>query len=870
MSENERKVKKKNETNPKRQSSGRSNKALTNGQKKAIGIIALVFLCIIFVLSIYTPAGSVGIGLGIRNLCKGLLGVAAYTLPVACIGVLIHMLAHKDKENRYVFHYISAFLLVIFLASLMHIVMHDAVMQHHVQAGAGVPNGTIPQGKISVTDCFRAGIAGVGGGFLGGGFALLLLLMFHPVLATIVLCALIAVTLVVLTKFRLSRLLFGKLYRWLKNCWDEEMEIRRAEKEEKKRKKEEESQEKESTDAEIALPEKKKRHRKDESSSIEQEAPELLTEVDRNKRRPKKNKDVYDPFTDEDLLDDAPPEKTEILPTEESTNEDIIIPGTEEVIFDDKPIPVIYGVQIDMEGVRHTDIAGDDEDDRPKIDKDAADIDPDVESEEEEEIEKPYEYPTTDIMSPVARDENEQKPEELRAQAQVLTKTLESFGVQTRVLEIRQGPTVTRFELAPQAGVRVSRITGLADDIALSLAATAVRIEAPIPGKAAVGIEIPNPKISVVHLREVLESKAFVESTSKLTFAVGKDITGTCIVGDVAKMPHLLIAGQTGSGKSVCLNGLIASIIFKASPNEVKMIMIDPKVVELGVYNGIPHLMIPVVTDPKKAANALSWAVGEMQNRYKMFENWHVRNIQGYNELAAKEGFKPMEQIVIIIDELADLMMVASKEVEDSICRLAQLARAAGMHLIVATQRPSVNVITGVIKANIPSRIAFSVASFVDSRTILDCGGAEKLLGRGDMLYYPSGAGKPIRLQGAYVSDQDIESIVSFVKTGQTPRYDEDIIEKIETIVPTSGEEDAGDADELLSKAIELVVEAGQASTSYLQRRLKVGYSRAGRIMDQMEERGIIGPPEGAKPRAVLISRQEMYDMMINIDEDEE
>lgn len=449
-----------------------------------------------------------------------------------------------------------------------------------------------------------------------------------------------------------------------------------------------------------------------------------------------------------------------------------------------------------------------------------------------------------------------------------LEDTLRSFGVETRVLGYRHGPTVTQYEVQPAVGVKISRITALADDIALNLATAGVRIEAPIPNKSAVGIEVPNRTVNTVHIREILESADFVDSPSRLTIALGNDIAGNCKVGDIAKMPHLLIAGATGSGKSVCINSIIISLLYKASPKDVRFLMVDPKVVELGIYNGVPHLLVPVVTDPRKAAGALGWAVSEMQNRYKLFAESNVRDIRGYNALAERtEGLEPMPQVVIIIDELSDLMMVASKDVEDAICRLAQMARAAGMHLVIATQRPSVDVITGVIKANIPSRIAFAVSSQVDSRTILDGGGAEKLLGRGDMLYLPAGASKPMRIQGCFVSDAEVEQVVAFVKQNAAPDYDEDVIDEIEkqSAKENTAEEPAqDDADSMLPQAIECVVELGQASTSLLQRRLKLGYARAARIVDEMEARGVVGPQDGSKPRQVLLSRQEWIQMQMS------
>lgn len=489
---------------------------------------------------------------------------------------------------------------------------------------------------------------------------------------------------------------------------------------------------------------------------------------------------------------------------------------------------------------------------------------------------RPYRKPPFSLLR-VGKGPAAANGEELKANAQLLVDTLASFGVQTRVVDISRGPAVTRYELQPSAGVKISRITGLADDIALNLAAAGVRIEAPIPNKAAVGIEVPNKTVSAVTLREIVDSEQFLSAKSKLTVALGRDIAGNLTLADIGKMPHLLIAGSTGSGKSVCINSIIMSLIFQATPEEVRFLMIDPKVVELGVYNGIPHLLVPVVTDPKKAAGALSWAVGEMLKRYKLFADNSVRDLKGYNALAQRtEGMESMSQVVIIIDELADLMMAAPNEIEDYICRLAQMARAAGMHLIIATQRPSVDVITGVIKANIPSRIAFAVSSQIDSRTILDMGGAEKLLGRGDMLFNPIGSSKPIRVQGCFVTDEEIEAVISFVKNDAIADYDQQIVQQIDSHVvagkgakssagasSASDGDDTSGGDEMLMAAIECVVESGSASTSLLQRRLKLGYARAARIVDEMESRGIVGPFEGSKPRQVLLSPERLAELKL-------
>lgn len=478
-----------------------------------------------------------------------------------------------------------------------------------------------------------------------------------------------------------------------------------------------------------------------------------------------------------------------------------------------------------------------------------------------------YEFPPVELMKQGEAKTLKGGKKALADTATKLQKTLYSFGVSAKVENVSVGPAITRYELKPAEGVRVSKIAKLSDDIALNLAAESIRIEAPIPGKQAVGIEIPNKEKEMVHLRDIIESNEFEDSQSKLSFALGKDVGGENVVTDIAKMPHVLIAGSTGAGKSVCINTLITSIIYKAKPSEVKLVMVDPKVVELSVYNGIPHLLIPVVTDPRKAAGALAWAVQEMVNRYSLFAEKGVRDIKGYNDALENEELEgKLPQIVIIIDELADLMMVAAKEVEDAICRLAQMARAAGMHLVIATQRPSVDVITGIIKANIPSRIAFAVSSQIDSRTILDSAGAEKLLGKGDMLFYPIGSSKPTRVQGAFVSDKEVEKIVDFLKSnGGEATYNEDILEEIEKAnksdkeVAEMAEED--DTDPFLEEAIKTVVEVGQASTSFIQRRFKVGYARAGRIIDQMEARGIISGYEGSKPRQVLITMERLQEL---------
>lgn len=476
-----------------------------------------------------------------------------------------------------------------------------------------------------------------------------------------------------------------------------------------------------------------------------------------------------------------------------------------------------------------------------------------------------YKLPPLNLLLP-PEPENKVDTRQLRFMATHLEDTLSSFNVDAKVINVTQGPAITRYEIQPNVGVKVSKIVSLADDIALNLRAKSIRIEAPIPGKAAVGIEVENGSIHMVRVSELIASRAFKSAKSKIAFGVGKDISGNPIVSDIKSMPHLLIAGSTGSGKSVCINSMIASILYKAKPDEVKLILVDPKVVELGNYNGIPHLLIPVVTEPAKAAAALNWAVVEMNERYNKFAKSGVRDLESYNYKMVHQGNKDekLPQIVIIVDELADLMMAAPSQVEESICRLAQKARAAGMHIVVATQRPSVDVITGLIKANIPSRIAFAVSSQFDSRTILDMSGAEKLVGNGDMLYNPMGIKKPKRVQGCFISDQEVNNIIEYVKSQvEDVEYSGDVIKTIENENLSSKQSKGDDDDELMSEAIECVINAGQASVSMLQRRFRIGYNRAARIVDTMEERGIVGPQDGSKPRQVLITEEEFQQMSI-------
>lgn len=812
----------------------KSEKAtLSVSTKREIAFIALFFASVLLVLAIYTTdltasdsASNIGgfisgsslighLGVIIKWLFAGLLGPVAYAVPVLCLASGIYMAKTVKSEKPKAFIYISGLVFTFCLSALFY------VFQYYPE-----------DANFSLKDFWEYGTLSYGGGVIGALFGYPLVALSKTTGAAVIIISLMLISFIAMTDFALTKYI-ASLVRHAKQNGQKAAE-------------------------------------KDLQSEASEHEADNIPEPNAAKRR--SGKDRYTAAAEEIVPKEPTPFSPESLAhavsalpytgdgvNGSSDNAEIKIFGNERKKYSEKNAsPCITEAAEEL----------------MKAEAEASSPDTKMKRAGEEAVDIkcensliPYIFPKTTLLNNSAPGAQTSDPAALRELSAKLVSTLKTFNIDVKVLEISKGPAITRFELQPTAGVRVSKITSLADDIALSLAATSVRIEAPIPGKAAIGIEVPNSSIATVTVRDVLESKEFKESKSPLSCALGRDIAGKCIVGDIAKMPHVLIAGATGSGKSVCINSLVASILYKASPNDVKLIMIDPKVVELSVYNGIPHLLIPVVTDPKKAAGSLNWAVQEMTSRYRMFAENAVRNLKGYNELMDKKGMARLPQIVIIIDELADLMMVASKDVESYICRLAQLARAAGMHLVIATQRPSVNVITGVIKANIPSRIAFAVSSNTDSRTILDAGGAEKLLGKGDMLYYPMGASKPIRVQGAFISDDEVEKLVEFVKRESEAVYDEDVLE----IVEKSGSDDDGtdseensamDADPLLSKAIEIVVDSGQASVSLVQRRLSVGYSRAGRLVDQMEARGIIGPHEGSKPRRVLVTKAEYLSML--------
>lgn len=798
------------------------------------GILLGVFL--------YVPSGF--LGEWIKALFLGLLGMPAYVLPVYLIVNGIHHGINKKYQEN-VKNYVLVLVGIVILSGIFHLFSLLPKMNPFTFSG--------------LSDYFLYGCEGYGGGVLGGILTDILRSMVGAIATGVILFTVLIIFIMVITKWSPIKALLRAIVR-----------IARKAKETGKEIKEEAVLVPEQTQVNEQIPARSRR-------KIPNFSDEDVTRTAENESKEKMStRDVPEkPYEDEGYL----PESLRGIGYDMSVDIDNI----DEILENAVPTPAVRETK--RERIRPENLPQEDatEDYQPSanIDSDVAEVNEeivypeklegmiDVSAEIEGEIyEKiPYTYPDYDLLDDVSgATDSVNSRNELKETAQKLIATLKSFNVDAKLLNVSKGPTVTRYELKLGEGVKVSKIIGLAEDISLRLAATNVRI-APVPNKEAVGVEIPNKSIDTVHIREVIDSDEFREFKSKLAFALGKDITGRNVVFDIAKMPHVLIAGATGSGKSVCINTLITSLIYKSDPNEVKLLMVDPKVVELGIYNGIPHLLIPVVTDPRRASGALYWAVQEMVRRYNMFAECDVRNMDGYNEMLRESGNEnTLPHIVIIIDELADLMMVAPNEVEDSICRLAQMARAAGMHLVIATQRPSVDVITGLIKANIPSRIAFSVSSSIDSRTILDTGGAEKLLGRGDMLFAPMGASKPTRLQGAFISDKEVERVVEFIKNGSKARYDEDIMEKIENGKPVNVNEpngDAGDNDELLPRAIEIAVDSGKISASYLQRRLKVGFSRAARMIDQMEERGWIGPPEGSKPREVLISKEDYMEMSL-------
>lgn len=732
----------------------------------------------------------------LHNVYVGLFGIlAACIFPVLTITVIIISSVKEMSRGKLISMGIESIIMVFLISAFIHIVQ----------------NQTGDDFAIAVKDAFSAASADFNGGFFGALFGWILLTLGKAP-AVIVNLVLIFVDFMLLTRITVVQFFKGaakpatETYKRVAPVINEKIEQRRLNKGNvdvpldltppSKEKKE-------------SISDKEKQPLKKEKPAVEEavDIPRtIIDEINAANERNKKEREQKKEKTIDDIVKDVSEEKPKKPVEEFKVSEEQMKSGVEDYIM--PPVSLL------KEG-KHAE--------------------------------------TKDISG------------ELKNNAERLIETLSSFHVDASITDISRGPTVTRYELKPAAGIRISKITNLSDDIALNLAATHVRIEAPIPGKAAVGIEVPNTVKNSVSMRELIDTPEFYEQRSKLSAGLGKDIGGKCVYCDVSKMPHLLIAGTTGSGKSVCMNSIIVSILYRAKPDEVKFLMIDPKQVEFSKYIGIPHLLVPVVTDPRKAAGALGWAVSEMLQRYNKFSETGVRDIEGYNKYVAKhEDMEPMPKICIFIDELADLMMAAPKEVEDSICRLAQMARAAGMHLVIATQRPSVDVITGLIKANISSRIALTVSSQIDSRTILDTGGAEKLLGQGDMLYNPIGASKPLRVQGCFISDEEVEELCNFIKNQGETEYDEEIQKEIEAKAVTDKKasavsDDGTDEniyDQLFEKAAEIVIETGQASTSFLQRKLSVGYARGAKIIDQLQEYGVIGAPEGSKPRQVLMTKQ--------------
>ena len=797
----------------------RGRRAKKNKIDVNVAVVFMFLISILLAILIYTKSGYIGEHLS--PILGGIMGAIKYIIPIGTFLIAIYMTT-EDKDYL-ISKLIQYAIFLVCVATMLSVFQFS--------------NGNIninSEFSVAVERGYELGELNNGGGAIGTAVASILIGLLGEI-GTVILCiGIAAILLVFMFGIKPAEIIadFIEGRRESKEDRRLEREEAREERRNNKRKDIEEDEKKETKK------ERRLREREEQRREAEQLAEQLTINLnDEQEEENRKNKKVkkYD-HKDDNLIPFNIVGKNKETVVESKTNPDVLEANLFKEEQETKEEKIKQVLQLE-----HTLTVEDEH----------------------------YEFPPIQLLAEGDKKGVKGGKKAVADTATKLQKTLYSFGVSAKVENVSVGPAITRYELKPAEGVRVSKIANLADDIALNLAAETIRIEAPIPGKQAVGIEVPNKENEIVPLRDIIDCDSFKEHKSKLAFALGKDVAGNEVVTDIAKMPHVLIAGATGSGKSVCINTLIASIIYKAKPSEVKLVMVDPKVVELSVYNGIPHLLIPVVTDPKKAAGALAWAVQEMVNRYSLFASKNVRDIKGYNAALEVEGEEhKLPQIVIIIDELSDLMMVSPKDVEDSICRLAQMARAAGMHLVIATQRPSVDVITGIIKANIPSRIAFSVSSQVDSRTILDMAGAEKLLGKGDMLFYPAGAPKPTRIQGAFISDKEVEKIVDFVKNNGEATYNDEILQQIENANSTEKEidaqEDDDDTDPLLPEAIEVVVETGQASTSFIQRRFKVGYARAGRIIDQMEERGIISGFQGSKPREVLMSKERWEELKMS------
>ena len=821
----------------------RKSKKTNHSQDLNLNIIGTIIFSILLAVLLYTNSGTVGQTL--NEVLGGLMGILRYVLPIGTFAIAIKM-ACKNEDDYVTQKLVQYAVMLICIAIIMSV--------YEISAGNIETTGDISQ---NLKKAYVLGAANQGGGAIGTLAAIFLVKMLGNLGAVVLSVGISLMLFAFVCGIDISEFISQRVEEHIER--KEEKKIERAER--KKRREEQLANQRKEMMAERKQKQKEEKEYKMHNKEIaaiqdvqnQQIEPEQI-KINLNGRVVEEEKETERKGLKGLLKKSKGANKESVAKTASSI---MVDEETGEILEESQPVQANLFVQKEEEKQDKT--------------KQVLQLEHTISVEEDN-----YVYPPIDILSKMEKASLKGGTKSLTDTAARLQKTLYSFGVSAKVENVTVGPAITRYELKPAEGVRVSKIANLADDIALNLAAETIRIEAPIPGKQAVGIEVPNKQKEMVGLREVIESEAFKNNDSKLSVALGKDVAGSAVIANIAKMPHVLIAGSTGSGKSVCINTIITSIIYNSKPSEVKLVMVDPKVVELSVYNGIPHLLIPVVTDPKKAAGALAWAVQEMDNRYNLFAEKGVRDLVGYNKAAEHEKTGKLPQIVIIIDELADLMMVAAKEVEESICRLAQKARAAGMHLVIATQRPSVDVITGLIKANVPSRIAFAVSSQVDSRTILDQVGAEKLLGKGDMLYFPSGASKPTRVQGAFVSDEEVEQIVNFVKSNGTAVYSEDILdtienggkdEQIKNLAADQAAED--DTDPFLQDAIDTVVETGQASTSFIQRKFKVGYARAGKIIDQMEERGVISGYQGSKPREVLWTLEKLAEMKMgsNVEE---
>jgi len=833
--------------------------------RREIWSIIIIAVSILALVSVAAPDSVGFVGRVINTTLFGLFGMGAFIIPVVVIVVNIYAIVSKSSQLK-TYQVISGITILVMFLSLLHLFTHDASVTYANLIDYIVLN-------------FTAGTA-LNGGLIGALFGNLLFAILGPTGSYIVVISVMLVLIVFLT----GRSFFGGVrsaYRGVKGSIEdmrheddkyedydeyiEEPEDERAPIRDRKKPKYKKVVDfvmtggrKKDKNERILLFQDEFEKKKGSALDIEFDPEASFKKESKNSFKPlditPRDNDASDEFDEfriniTGIVEDGDEPDEEILSAEDyDENHEISFKGDIDAESDaPEPQQARAGVELFDENKRYT------KKEKAELEKEAMVAQIAKEASTTQEKPKVHEFPPETLLKKGGVENKLASKAQILETSKKLEATLKSFGVEAKVMEVSKGPTVTRYELSPGQGVKVSKISGLADDLALNLAAQGIRIEAPIPGKAAVGIEIPNKEAQVVYFRDIVSDSEFKNFSSKLAFGLGKDIAGKTVVHDIARMPHLLIAGATGAGKSVCINTLVGSILYKASPDEVKLIMIDPKVVELSVYNGIPHLLIPVVTDPKKASGALNWAVREMLRRYELFAETGMRDLKGYNTFAEQTGERDKEpQIVIIIDELADLMMAAPGEVEDSICRLAQMARAAGLHLIIATQRPSVDVITGVIKANIPSRLAFSVSSGTDSRTILDMVGAEKLLGRGDMLFSPIGTSKPIRIQGAFISDSEVEAMVEFLKAGSEQEYSQEMIDSITSV---GKEIELGDdLDEHFDQAVEFVIQKEKASASMLQRQFRIGYNRAARLIEDLEAKGIIGPEDGSKPRKVLMT----------------